>query len=193
LDRTSLVERAARNAALALSVAALSTGVVGCKRHRGGNASAAGGPPPIERFAPGEWKNNKGETLVAPDAALRTWRVLMLQEKPRPKKNPRWQAIAAKDSGTLQMPPGSSYRCVFNPIQFRPWSDEWMKSVERWDVLRNVRCSADGFRTYSQAIHRVTFAPDGKELGKSSDQAELYLHERLHGEPTDITIVLRSD
>jgi hypothetical protein len=78
-------------------------------------------------------------------------------------------------------------------VVFRPIEDEGRMSVEQWDVIRGVRCSADSFRTYSQSLFLESYAPDGKLLKKSGTQAELYLSDHVGGRPLEITIVLRPD
>jgi hypothetical protein len=154
---------------------------------------ASGRSLPFEEFKPGEWKSFKGAVFHPPDAANRPWRVMMLQEIPRPKKGPRWTVIPIEKSGEIEMPAGGHFRCLYNPVLFRPVEDEGMKDVERWEVIRGVRCSADAFRTYSQALFLVGYAPDGRLVKKSGDQAELYLHDQIRGQSYDITILLPPD
>jgi hypothetical protein len=147
---------------------------------------------PVEPFHPGEWKSYKGKIVKAPEASNPPWRVMVLQEKPIPIKNPRWKTIPISESGELQMAERSSFRCVYTAVEFRPWADEYMKSVAKWDLLRAVRCSSDGFRTYSQAWHQKTLGGDGVEVPGGPEQAELSLYDLIGGKPVTTTIILRS-
>lgn len=151
------------------------------------------GNPPLVPFKVGEWRSPKGVVLPAPPAANHPWRVLMLQESPRPKKNPHWKTIPIEASGALDMPPGSHFRCIYNPVEFRTPMNEQFSGVEHWDLVRTVRCSTDGWATYAQAIHQVIISPDGKSISRSIEQTELGLHEVINGVPIDYTVALRAD
>lgn len=167
----------------------------GCSKVRAwrqGGAVSAPGKLPFEPFVPGEWRSPKGDVVThPPEAATHPWRVLMLQDSPRPKKNPRFTPINTGASGELEMPKGSHWRCLYNPVSFRPESDELMRGVETWELLRNTRCSSDGWRTYSQSLYSIKYGPDGAVLAKSSEQSELYLADVVGGEPLQMTIILR--
>ena len=149
--------------------------------------------PPLETFVPGEWRTPKGVVMNAPPASNRAWRVLALQESPRPKKNPHWKTIAIQDSGILEMPVGSHFQCLYNPVKFRSWPNEHVSSVAKWELMRSVRCSNDGWATYSQAIHVVTISGDGATVIPAIDQTELSLNETIDGKPVQSSIVLRAD
>jgi hypothetical protein len=159
----------------------------------GGCHKAATANPPFEAFKPGEWRAPRGTIIGAPPAANRAWRVLMLQEQPRPKKNPHWQTIPVGASGNIEMPAGSHFRCIYNPVTFRTWDDEHLTGPTKWDLLRTVRCSSDGWATYSQAIHVVSMNPSGSQVTPRSDQTELGLHDVIDGHDVQITIALRGD
>jgi hypothetical protein len=166
----------------------------GCRRLRGGRAAYVPPlPPPFEVWKPGAWRSFKGATAKPPEVTEHPWRVLMLQQDPRPKKNPRWQTIPITESGLLEMPAGTSFLCLYNPVLFRATTDEHMMAVAKWDMLRTVRCTTDGWHTYSEAVHSVAVSPDGQTVTKSVDQTELYLHDTLHGKPLEMTVILRSD
>jgi hypothetical protein len=154
----------------------------------------AGGKLPVEAFSPGEFRTPKGAIIKVPAAADHVWRVLMLQEDPRPKKNPHWRTIKIAESGALEMPAaGSHFKCVFTPVSFRSWPNEHLSGVEKWDLLRSVRCSADGWATYSQAIHLVTISGDGASVAPNVAQTELGLHEVIDGKVVETTVALRAD
>lgn len=162
------------------------TAAVSCK-------NAGGGNPPIETFSPGEFRTPKGALIKVPAVADRDWRVLTLQEDPRPKKNPHWRTIKVPDSGTIEMPAGSHFKCLFTPVSFRSWPNEHLSGVDKWDLLRSVRCSADGWATYSQIIHVVTISGDGASVVPDIAQTELGLHDVIDGKAVQTTIALRAD
>ena len=112
---------------------------------------------------------------------------------PRPKKNPHWKTIPIEASGDIELPAGSHYRCIYNPIEFRAPTNEKASGVEHWDLLRNVRCSNDGWATYVQAIHEIIISPEGTSIARSIEQTELGLHEVINGVSIDYTIALRAD
>jgi hypothetical protein len=151
------------------------------------------GKPPIEAFASGEFRTPKGAIIKVPAAADRAWRVLMLQEEPRPKKNPHWRTIKIAESGTIEMPAGSHFKCIFNPVSFRSWPNDHLSGVDKWDLLRSVRCSSDGWATYSQAIHVVSISGDGASVVPNVVQTELNLYEVIDGTAVQLTIALRAD
>jgi hypothetical protein len=175
----------------AIGVACAASG--GCRRMSAHESFSPSGKPPFEVYVPGAWKSYKKEVFAPPAAAVRPWRVLMLQEQPRPKKNPQWKTIAASESGFLDMPEGSGFSCLYNPATFRPWANEHLTGIEKWDVLRSVRCSSDGWHTFSQAVHSITVSADGQAIAKSSEQAELYLSETVSSKLLATTILLRAD
>jgi hypothetical protein len=116
--------------------------------------------------------------------------VLPLQESPRPKKNPHWKIIPIAESGALEMPAGSHFQCIYNPVVFHPYGDE-RGGMDRWELLRTVRCSNDGWVTYSQATHLVTIDPRGT-VTPASEQTELALHETIDGHPVQTTVILKT-
>jgi hypothetical protein len=149
--------------------------------------------PPFEKFEPGVWKGPKGASVPAPDAANTPWRVMVLQEQPRPKKNPLWKKIPVAESGYLEMPERSSFKCLYNPAVYRPAADEFLKGVEVWEVLRGVRCSNDGFRTYTEALFVKPVNGDGTYVPRKGAQAELSMIDLIMGKRVRITILLRAD
>jgi hypothetical protein len=149
------------------------------------------GELPFEEFKAGEWKSPKGKVITTPEPANAPWRIMVIQEQPRQKKNPQWKTVAVSQSGELEMPERSSYRCIYNPVVFRPWQDEYLRGVERWDVIRGVRCSSDGFRTYSEALHVKVVSGDGSQVVNATPQTELSLHDIIRGKPVRITVIVR--
>jgi hypothetical protein len=149
------------------------------------------GDAPFEAYKPGEYVTGKGKKLTPPEIVDAPWRVMVIQEQPRQKKNPQWKVVAPNQSGFLDMPDRSSFKCLYNPVVYRPWGDEYMKSVETWDVIRGVRCSNDGFRTYSEALHVKVVSGDGSKVVNAIPQTQLSLHDVIRGKPVEITIILR--
>lgn len=168
---------------LAFSVACLVSS--GCRRPRHG--------APIEAFTKGEFRTRKGGVVSPPEIAGKPWRVLMLQVEPRPVKNPKWISISKEASGRLEMPEKSTFECVYAPVKFEAAPDETMDGVDAWKALREVRCSNDGWLTYSSAGLAMTYDREGKLRLRSGDQAELGLSEVISGRPTKISILLRPD
>ncbi|HVW26460.1 MAG TPA: hypothetical protein VHC69_13925 [Polyangiaceae bacterium] len=168
-----------------LAVAAAAVLAAACRK--------SAGQAPLETFVPGEFRTPKNVVIKPPDASNRDWRILVLQEKPRQKKNPHWKTIPIAESGVLEMPEGSHYKCIYNPVAFRPWSNEHVNAVERWELLRSVRCSNDNWATYSEVIHVVTISGNGDSVVPAIDQTQLSLHEIISGHPVDIAVVLRAD
>lgn len=149
--------------------------------------------PPFEKAVPGVWKSPKGAEVLAPEAANAPWRVMVLQEDPRPKKNPQWKKVPVGESGLLEMPERSSFRCLYNPATYRPVADEFLRGVEVWEVLRGVRCSNDGFRTYTEALHAKFVGGDGSYTPRKGAQAELSFSDLIMGKRVRVTVILRPD
>ena len=124
---------------------------------------------------------------------LTPWYVMMLQERPIPKKRPDWVKAEPTRSALLEMPAGSRFRCLYNPVVVRGTPDGEGENLAAWVVLRTVRCSSDGWLTYSQAVLSVTLDPSGKKLAQSTEQAELYLNDPIDGQKVDMTLILRAE
>jgi hypothetical protein len=97
------------------------------------------------------------------------------------------------ESGYLEMPERSSFKCLYNPAVYRPAADEFLKGVEVWEVLRGVRCSNDGFRTYTEALFVKPVNGDGTYVPRKGAQAELSMIDLIMGKRVRITILLRAD
>jgi hypothetical protein len=179
-----------RRAALVLAIGSSLLCAAGCSRlkRRSGPAPQ---PRPVEAFQAGEWKSPKGEVFRPPQVASETWRVKVMQEIPRQKKNPRWRTLKIDEAVDLEMPPGTRYRCLVNPVRFRPWEDEISSKVIKWDLIRSVRCSSDGWRTYSELVHGVSMGGGGETPSPISRQGELYLHDWVDGKRSQITVLVQ--
>ena len=188
----SILGRGARAAVVAGLVGILLV-APGCRRFRHRSEPPPPLPAPFTKYQPGEFKPVTGDPIHPPEAALRAWRVLPLQEKPRPRKNPRWMPASVDRAFGLRMPEGSHFLCLLNPVEFRAVPEESMMAVERWELLRPVRCSSDGWHTVAQSAFSISYAQDGTPGTRSGTQSELYLAETIHGEKVDITVLLRPD
>lgn len=160
--------------------------LVGCKRWRS--------VPPFEKFVRPEYRSPvTGKVYRPPDAALKSWKVLALQTEPRPVENPHWTVVGLSDSGELSMPHGSAFRCIYNPTKFRAAEDEPPKDIDGWELLREVRCSQDGFRTWIGAGVKILYEQQGTVRARSGERAELELSEVIGGRSTRISILLRPE
>jgi hypothetical protein len=126
-----------------------------------------------------------------PEVANELWRVMVVQNEPRQNKNPRWKKLKVDESFDFDMPPGTRFRCLVTPVRFRPWENEISSHVIKWDLLRSIRCSNDGWNTYTEAVHGVSMGGKGENPTPTARQAELYLHDWLSGKRSEITLILR--
>jgi hypothetical protein len=173
--------------ALVCALAAVCVFAAGCRKFKSGT-------PPFEAFVTPEFHPPMGHAVFTPpDALKKPWRVMMLQNEPRPVKNPAWRSIPVEASGLIDMPDGSEFKCLYNPVEFRGAGDESFKGIERWSSRRQIRCTSDDWRTSVSTELLSNYAPDGKLEQRSSDQAELDLAEVIRGRPTQISILLRPD
>lgn len=151
--------------------------------------------PPAETFALEPWKSvRKGvEPVMPPEDLLEPWRAFVNQERPRQKKNPKWQTLPPKQSITLQMPEGSSYRCQVGPLVVRGHGTEAQDAVQMWVLSRSLKCSSDGWQTFSEQVHQVFVKPDG-DREVPVDRTIALLRERGQGDGLkETTVILRSD
>jgi len=175
------------------AVVSLSLVVGACGRLRPGGA-AGNGKAPFETFVPGEYRPPiQAPAVPAPEGLKKPWRVEMLQTDPRPFKNPQWKTIPIEAAGELEMPVGSTFRCLYNPLKIQGTSDESLKEATGWHAAREVWCSNDGWRTHSATGLIVRYDAKGTPVRGMDDQAELVLFEVIRGRPTRISILLRAD
>lgn len=162
--------------------------VFACDRWRFGKE------PPFEKFEPAEYRPPvHAPVIAAPQGVRNAWRVEMLQTNPRPFKNPTWTKIPIEAAGLIEMPAGSSFRCLYNPVKVRATSDESLKEVATWHAVREVWCSNDDFRTHSAAALLVTYDRAGVAVRATNSEARLELFDVIDGRPTWISILLRAD
>jgi hypothetical protein len=151
-------------------------------------------PPSVAFVAPKTWKSwREGVQPVAPpDLTKETWRVFANRELPIQRETPLWQPLAADERVDLQMPVGSTYRCVVDPVEVTPQVNDWGTELLGWDLVRKLLCSGDGWQTWSEYPHRLQLSIDGtRNVAYASEAA---LRERtVSGEVYQTTVLLRSD
>ncbi len=121
----------------------------------------ASGPPEVAFVAAQPWQSTReGSEPIAPPP-LETWRVLVNQHQPHQIETPRWQPLPPRDTVELKMPPGSGFRCVVTPLQVKADANDFGTKLKAWVMTRNLLCSGDGFRRWTEHGHAVRLAPDG--------------------------------
>jgi hypothetical protein len=141
--------------------------------------TGASGPPEVPFVAARPWQSTReGSAPIAPPP-LETWRALVSQHQPHQTKTPRWQPLPATDRVELKMPPGSGFRCVVTPLQVTADADDFGTRLEAWVMTRNLLCSGDGFRRWTEHVHSVRLASDGAR--ETSSEAAALLRERDAG------------
>jgi hypothetical protein len=173
---------------VALSVAALVLScatLAGCARDKRKAAEAQ-----LEKFEVSiELPPEPGKPAPAPpDAALEPFRVWVNQETPRQKKNPEWQAVPAKEGKILDLAADGNWRCLVNPAKVFGKIDE-DRTVTHWTVSRTLRCSSDNWRTSTEGLVRVGYAPDGTR-GEVDPRAAFYLKDIVAGVPRVTVVVM---
>ena len=157
-------------------------------------AKPAGRMPPSFTFvAPSAWRSRRAETppIDPPDLAHETWSVLVNQNSPLQPKTPHWQALPAAETVELQMPEASSFRCIAAPLQVSTQTNVLGTELRAWLLERHVLCSTDGWRSWSEAAHRVRVRNGGeREVG---EDAGLLLREQdTAGSVRQTYVLLRS-
>mgnify|MGYP003428973212 FL=1 len=136
-------------------------------------------PSPTQPFsAPQPWKPTQGDgqAVQPPQASEYTWHALVDQYEPHQKPTPQWQPLPAAETVEIAMPPGSSLRCIAPPLKIEAEPEESGRSLESWQLSREVLCTSDGFHTWNAYAYSMRLLPDGKrELSKGSD---IWLRER---------------
>jgi hypothetical protein len=176
----------ARRVAVAVAALVLSCPTLaGCARDKRRAAEAQ-----LEKFEVAiELPPEPGKpTPAPPDAVLEPFRVWVNQETPRQKKNPEWQAIPAKDAKILDMAADGNWRCLVNPVKVFGKIDE-DRTITHWTASRTLRCSSDNWRTSTDGLVRVGYAPDGTR-GEADPRAAFYLKDIVAGVPRVTVVVM---
>jgi hypothetical protein len=128
-----------------------------------------------------------------PESLLEPWRVFVKQERPRQKKNARWRSVPAKDGVELAMPPDSRFRCIVNPLELTPQPAENLRSVAAWMLIRRVRCSNDGWASWTESSFARLVLADGSSKD-AVDHVEVLLREVMDDSSIrETTVLLRAD
>jgi len=167
---------------------------------RTGDAPAIGASPaeparalPTRPFVPPlafEPAGDRGEAIPPPDLAQETWRALVNRHRPHQKKTPHWQPLPATETVELQMPSGSRYRCVVNPVEVTAKSDDFNSKLEAWTLMRTMLCSSDDFASWTEYGHRLRIAPDGSR--QVLHDSEALLRERSTETTSETVVRIRS-
>ena len=122
-------------------------------------------PPPAVTFvAPSPWKSKAEQpvTVDPPDLAQETWRVLVTQNRPLQVATPRWQSLPAAENVELAMQAGIRFRCMVTAAEVVPDANDFGTKLKGWVLTRYLRCSADGWHSWSEYPHRERILADGK-------------------------------
>lgn len=132
--------------------------------------------PPTEAYVPvTSWASRfaPDKQVPAPKAESETWRAYVHQFSPMQKQTPQWLPLPATENVHLSMPAGSAFACMVTPLKVEPMAE---MDLEAWVLSRELRCSSDGYRTWTAYPHYVRVSPDGDRTGQTTRAA---LRERL--------------
>jgi hypothetical protein len=182
-------------AGVLLLLAAIACGARGQRADgRKSAASAYAQPPTFAFMAPQAWHSRKPGVPNAPppDLAQEVWRVLVNQTKPLQAKTPRWQPLLANQTVELEMPPDSKFRCLLPPLQVESEINAFGTQLKAWLLKRTVRCSSDGWQSWTESAHRVRMVPGASP--ESGEDTGLLLREwDASGSVRESFVLLRSD
>jgi len=138
-------------------------------------------PPPHTAFvAPQPWQSQNKQpvtTVAPPDLAAETWRALVTQNHPLQAPTPHWQALPAAENVELAMQPGVRFRCLVTAVEVAPEADDFNRKLKAWVLTRRLRCSGDGWRSWTEYLHRVRLLQDGSGTREATAVAEALLRE----------------
>jgi hypothetical protein len=151
-------------------------------------------PPSFAFVPPQPWQSSRkgSRPLPPPNMSEETWRIMVTQKEPLQAKTPLWQELPADRTVELQMAPGSRWRCSSSPLVVQPQADDFNIKLSGWELTRTLRCSSDGWHTWSEYTHAARVLPDGKhEMGPAGSAL---LRERAADKSViETVLVLRSD
>lgn len=150
--------------------------------------------PPFRKFELQPWQSvhNDAKPVMPPESLVGPARVWVNQERPRQKKNPKWQTVDGRKAVELELASDGRWRCILNPLEIRARPDEDEAKVEAWHVQRSVLCSSDGWKTWTEHPHVDLVNPDGEKQASMSEQTEIFLRELVGGRTRETTIVVRT-
>ena len=153
-------------------------------------ALTAPAPLPAELAAPRvafvaaqAWHSRMGKPVAIDPPALanETWRVFVNQNQPIQLATPRWLPLPAQDNVEPAMPPGSRFRCLVTPLQIATDANDFGTKLKAWVLTRTLRCSVDGWHSWTEYPHTVRVAPDGTRTVVAA--AEALLRQRDNEAP----------
>jgi hypothetical protein len=152
------------------------------------------GPPNMTFRAPEAWRSWKDPSVAVapPDPARETWRVMVQQHRPMQRATPRWQPLPATETVVVAMPKESGFRCVVGPLDVAPEADESGTRLEAWVLRRDLLCSVDGFRSWTEHGHELRVLADGTRRTTATGRA--LVRERI--DPTTVReafVLMRDD
>jgi hypothetical protein len=159
----------------------------------GDSAQRASKPPSFTFVAPVAWRSRRAGAppIEPPDLAQETWSVLVNQNAPIQAKTPHWQALPAGETVELEMPAASHFRCIAAPLQVSAQANVLGTELKAWRFERHVLCSSDGWRSWSEAVHRVR-VPIGGERVVGEDAGLLLREQDAAGGVRQTYVLLRS-
>jgi hypothetical protein len=113
------------------------------------------------------------------------------QEEPRQKHAPEWRTYAAKEAASLDVAADGTWRCLINPVRVTGKANEHGKTSD-WIVMRTIRCSSDGWRSYVEGFAQAAFDGEGKETDVTPSAA-LRLSEVVSGVRRNTVVVLEGE
>jgi hypothetical protein len=134
---------------------------------------------PITPFvAPQPWRSRRPDLapVAPPDLMQHTWYAFVEQYEPHQIKTPVWQPLPAAEAAEIEMPPGGTIRCFAQPLKLEPDVNAFGTKLLGWVLSRNIVCSGDGWRSWTEYPHRVRLQPDGTRTVEY--RSEGWLRER---------------
>jgi len=152
--------------------------------------------PPVQDFqAPKPWVPTWGDDktpVEPPDMHAETWRVFVEQSEPLQTKTPHWQKLPADQAVEVQMPEGSRFRCLAQPVTVAPSTNDFGSSLKGWIMSRDVYCSADDWASWQIYPQRDFLAANGERESKLLTQANLR-ERKAAGKVYETVVITRSD
>jgi hypothetical protein len=170
-----------RTLVVALACLALAAAVGGCSAQpRPAEKPNAAFAPPIVAFEPPQaWRSRRPDAapIAPPDLSQHTRYAFVEQYEPHQVKTPIWQPLPASEATEIAMPPGSTFRCIALPLKLEPDANTFGTQLLGWLLSRNIVCSSDGWRSWTDYPHRVRLRPDGTRTVEY--RSEGWLRERM--------------
>jgi hypothetical protein len=151
-------------------------------------------PPAVAFTVPAPWRSatDPPEVVTPPDLASETWRVFVNQFQPIQRETPLWHPLPASESVTVAMPKGSAYRCIVTPLAIRADANDFGTKLEAWILKRELRCSVDGWRSWTVHPHEVRLLRDGTHELISAGEM-MFAERSATGELREAFVLVRHD